>query len=69
MKNFVPKHSVTIGKHKTSVSLEPCFWEALKAEAHNRHLTISQLIARFDSMGSENLSSSIRCALFLREMP
>lgn len=58
----VSKHSVVIGGHKTSVSLEPCFWEALLRAAKSRKLTIGKLLERLGS--PKNLSSAVRCHLF-----
>ncbi|PZU90150.1 MAG: hypothetical protein DI527_15050 [Chelatococcus sp.] len=55
------KRSLTIAGHRTSVSLEDAFWEALKqiAAAENRSLT--GLIAEVDSRrGEANLSSALR---------
>jgi predicted DNA-binding ribbon-helix-helix protein len=50
--------------HKTSVSVETAFWEAVRAIAAAHGNTISQLIATIDSERRErqylNLSSAIR---------
>jgi len=43
------KHSVEIAGHKTSVSLEPLFWEALRHAAQDEGIPINALIARIDS--------------------
>jgi len=61
MRSSVPKRSVVVGRHKTSVSLENEFWSQLKEIAGAKHITISQLIAEIDE-GREcrNLSSAIR---------
>lgn len=42
------KRSVEIAGHKTSISLEPLFWDLLKAAAHAEGLPISALVARID---------------------
>ncbi len=42
------KRSVTIGGHRTSVSLEDAFWRELKAIARRRQITTSALIAGID---------------------
>jgi predicted DNA-binding ribbon-helix-helix protein len=43
------KRSVEIAGHKTSVSLEPLFWELLRAEAIARDLPLNALVARIDA--------------------
>ncbi len=43
------KHSITIGGHRTSVSLEEGFWHELKLIARRRGETTAALIARIDS--------------------
>jgi predicted DNA-binding ribbon-helix-helix protein len=61
MKSSVVKHSVTIGGHKTSVSLEDKFWQGLQQIATERRLTPSMLLAEIDiSRRGTNLSSEIR---------
>lgn len=55
------KRSLTIAGHRTSLSLEPEFWEALKAEAHAAQKSLSQLASEIDqARGTRNLSSAIR---------
>ncbi len=66
MKSPVVKRSIVIAGHKTSVSLEDAFWEALKEIAAGREATLSELVANIDSSRSQgNLSSAIR--LFVLE--
>lgn len=61
MKSPVVKRSIVIAGHKTSVSLEDAFWDALKEIASGRRLTLSDLVATIDSSRSQgNLSSAIR---------
>jgi len=61
MKSPVVKRSIVIAGHKTSVSLEDAFWDALKEIAANRRLTLSDLVATIDSSRTQgNLSSAIR---------
>jgi predicted DNA-binding ribbon-helix-helix protein len=43
------KRSVEIAGHKTSISLEPLFWELLKQAAGAEGLPISALVARIDA--------------------
>jgi predicted DNA-binding ribbon-helix-helix protein len=59
------KRSVEIAGHKTSISLEPLFWELLKTAAQAEGLPINALVARIDSerIGSQTppgLGSAIR---------
>jgi len=43
------KHSVEIAGHKTSISLEPLFWDMLNAQAQEENLPVNALIARIDA--------------------
>lgn len=43
------KRSVEIAGHKTSVSLEPLFWEALRRAAEQEELPLNALVARIDA--------------------
>ncbi len=43
------KRSVEIAGHKTSISLEPLFWEMLKTAARAEGLPINALVARIDA--------------------
>lgn len=61
MKSPVVKRSIVIAGHKTSVSLEDQFWDALKEIAANRRSTLSEIVASIDSGRNQgNLSSAIR---------
>ena len=65
------KRSVMIAGHATSISLEPIFWDALRAAAEARGLPLSALVARIDAERIErpdppNLASAIRVWLFAR---
>ena len=57
------KHSVIIGGHRTSVSLEDAFWEALAEMARARGISLNRLITEIDERRSGNLSSAIRVFL------
>ena len=60
-KSQVVKHSIVIGGHKTSVSLEDEFWAALKKIALTHRLTLSDLVGSIDSQRQHtNLSSAVR---------
>jgi predicted DNA-binding ribbon-helix-helix protein len=57
----IVKRSVTIAGHRTSVSLEAPFWEALRDIAQARGASVQQLIGTIDAgRGGQNLSSAIR---------
>jgi predicted DNA-binding ribbon-helix-helix protein len=57
----VVKHSMVIAGHRTSVSLEPAFWLALKDLAARRNQSVAALVAQIDiGRGPSNLSSAIR---------
>lgn len=43
------KRSVEIAGHKTSISLEPLFWNLLRQAAERERLPINALIARIDA--------------------
>ncbi len=61
MKSPVVKRSIVIAGHKTSVSLEDDFWDALKEIAAGRKATLSEVVANIDASCSQgNLSSAIR---------
>lgn len=61
MKSPVVKRSIVIAGHKTSVSLEDQFWDALKEIAASRRTTLSEIVASIDSGRNQgNLSSAIR---------
>ena len=63
MKSLIVKRPITVGGHKTSVSLESAFWQAFKEIAILRNLTLSDLVMSIERNG--NLSSAIR--LFVLE--
>ncbi len=54
------KRSVVIAGHKTSVSLEPEFWDALKEIAADRNMSVNQIVRDIDTGHEGNLSSAIR---------
>jgi predicted DNA-binding ribbon-helix-helix protein len=58
------KRSVKIAGHRTSLSLEPQFWEALRQAAQERGLSVAALVAEIDDRrGAVNLSSAVRIYL------
>ena len=54
------KLSVEIARHKTSISLEPLFWDMLRAVAAAEGLPVSALVARIDE---ERIASETPCGL------
>lgn len=61
IKSPVVKRSIVIAGHKTSVSLEDAFWDALKEIANTRDVTLSEVVANIDALRNQgNLSSAIR---------
>ena len=54
------KRSVRIAQHKTSISLEPEFWDALKTIAAEDGLSLNEIVARVDAERTGNLSSALR---------
>ena len=63
------KRSVTVAGHRTSLSLEPEFWDALKRIAQREARTVSGLIGEIDaSRGRRNLSSAVRVFILEQAM-
>jgi predicted DNA-binding ribbon-helix-helix protein len=63
------KRSITIAGHETALTLEPIFWDALRAAATAANLPLNALVARIDAeriaaLDPPNLASAIRCWLF-----
>ena len=54
------KRSVTVDGHRTSITLEPAFWDSLKDIAEEKKISVSALIAAIDKKQPENLSGAIR---------
>ena len=68
------KYSVRIEGHRTSISLEPLFWELLKAAASRRKMAVNTLVAEIDAerIRSETppgLAGAIRIWLVMHELP
>jgi len=69
------KRSVEIAGHKTSISLEPLFWDLLKRAAQAESVPINALVARIDAeriaaKTPPGLASAIRLWLAARlELP
>lgn len=55
------KRSFTIAGHKTSISLEAPFWDALRVAAQQENIPLVRLVARIDKKrGEAGLSSAVR---------
>ena len=57
------KKSFTIGNHRTSISLEPEFWDALEIKANEQDISLSKLVLKIDNEKPKdynNLASYIR---------
>jgi predicted DNA-binding ribbon-helix-helix protein len=67
------KHSLTLRGHRTSVSLEPAFWDALGAVAAARGQSVNALVAEIDAARppGTGLASAIRVFLlaYYRDRP
>ena len=66
------KRSVEIAGHKTSISLEPLFWDMLRAHAALEGVPVNALVARIDAERLEaetppGLASAIRIWLVARQ--
>ena len=54
------KRSVVVSGHRTSVSLEPIFWDQLRALAAQRRVSVNELVTHIDQQRAGSLSSAIR---------
>lgn len=56
------KHSLTLQGHRTSVSLEPEFWDAFRKIAEEKSIPINALAAQIDASRTTDigLASAIR---------
>ena len=58
------KRSVTINKHRTSLSLESEFWEAIKIISKIKNCSIESLITCIDLNRKTSLASSTRAVSY-----
>ena len=63
------KRSVTIAGHRTSVSLEADFWDALRQIAREEGLSVNALVSSIDKDRRTNLSSAIRIFVLRKQQP
>ncbi|MBL8564927.1 MAG: ribbon-helix-helix domain-containing protein [Hyphomicrobiaceae bacterium] len=59
------KHSFSIRGHRTSISLEPEFWDALAEIARARAISLSALVAEIDSARTGDAGLSIAVRLYV----
>jgi predicted DNA-binding ribbon-helix-helix protein len=58
---LLEKRSVSIAGHRTSVAIEPEFWNVLKIEAAQQNLSFAALVAAIDrDRGERPLASALR---------
>jgi predicted DNA-binding ribbon-helix-helix protein len=57
---IIRKRSVTLAGHRTSVSVEDEFWDALKAIAQTQRRALADLLTEIDAAQPGNLSSAVR---------
>lgn len=62
---------MTVAGHQTSISLEPVFWEKLRAAADDEGLPVNAIVAQIDVARLESttpcgLASAIRLWLMVR---
>jgi len=68
------KRSVEIAGHKTSISLEPVFWDMLRDAAAAEGLPVNALVGRIDAAritapNPPGLAGAVRCWLVARLNP
>jgi predicted DNA-binding ribbon-helix-helix protein len=66
---MLKKRSFTIAKHRTSVALEPEFWQALERIAAARGVSLVRLVAEIDAGKSGGLASALRVYALLTIAP
>ena len=54
------KKSFTLSGHRTSIALEPLFWEELEKIAKGRGISLSRLVTEVDAENQGNLASILR---------
>ena len=62
------KKSITIKKHRTSLSLEKEFWDALDTIAKKQKCSVENLVTMVDTNRKTSLASSIRVYLLKLHM-
>ncbi|OKL45378.1 ribbon-helix-helix domain-containing protein [Pseudovibrio exalbescens] len=59
------KRSITLHGHRTSIALEPAFWEGLEALARSKNSSLAAIVAQIDDSRDPDagLSSCVRLAV------
>ena len=59
---MLTKRSFSLSGHRTSVALEPAFWEVLAAIARHRDMPVAALVGEIDSSraATQPLASALR---------
>lgn len=60
------RHSVVIEGHRTSISIEDAFWQALKQLCQDDQISLNQRITEIDAARQGNLSSALRLYVLAR---
>lgn len=59
------KHSLTLRGHRTSVSLEPPFWDAFRQIAQENGTPINELAAQIDASRGVNVGLATAIRLYV----
>ncbi len=54
------KKSFTLSGHRTSIALEPLFWEELEKISKGRGISLSRLVTEIDQENQGNLAGALR---------
>lgn len=58
---------MTLSGHRTSLALEPAFWDAVDEAARREGLSVAALLTRLDeARGATPLASAVRVAMLSR---
>lgn len=64
------KRSLTLEGHRTSLALEPEFWDGLTALAATRGMSVPRTVAAIDrARGDRSLASAVRLAVLAGRSP
>jgi len=69
MTGHLAKRSFSLAGHRTSVALEPAFWEVLEEVARARRMSLAALVAEVDAArapGAAPLASTLRLFVLRR---
>lgn len=67
-KSLLKKRSITLAGHRTSVTLEDIFWEALKEISEENKMPLSKLVEKIDIERTSSLSGALRVYVALHFM-